>query len=193
MATTPREIDEIAETLAASLEAAGVPYAIGGALCLAAWGVPRATRDVDVNVFVDESEIDRVFDALAEAGCVVDRETARSSAAGRGDFHACAAGVRVDVFIAFHAYHVDVERRCVAVRSPAGRSLRILGAEDLVVFKTLFGRTKDFADIERLAAARGADLDAAYVSSWLRRLLPEDDPRPARIDALLSAGRTGRS
>jgi hypothetical protein len=188
VAAPPRELDELVEALATALDAARVPYALGGAVCLAAWGVPRATRDVDLNVFVDESGLDAVFAALAAAGCDVDRVASRASAAERGDFQASAGGTRVDVFIAFHAYHVEVAARCVTVTAPAGRSLRLLSAEDLLVFKTLFGRTKDFADIERLVAARGSALDAAYVLRWLAALLPVDDPRPARVRALLGSG-----
>lgn len=41
--------------LANALEQRAVPYAIGGALACGVWGVPRATLDVDVNVFVDET------------------------------------------------------------------------------------------------------------------------------------------
>jgi hypothetical protein len=182
--TTP-EIDELAGRLAATMDAGRVPYALGGAVCLAAWGVPRATRDVDLNVFVGEAGLDAVFSALESAGCEVHRQSARATAAERGDFQADAFGVRVDVFVAFHPYHTEVASHCVTVAGPGGQALRVLSAEDLVVFKTLFWRTKDVADIERLAAARGRDLDAGYVTDWLRRLLPADDPRLARIAVLL--------
>ncbi len=42
----------LAVELGAVLEAAGLPYAIGGALALGVHGVSRSTQDVDINVFV---------------------------------------------------------------------------------------------------------------------------------------------
>lgn len=50
--------------LGAALESHGVPYAIGGALAYGLWGIPRATSDVDINVFVGETELAPVFSAL---------------------------------------------------------------------------------------------------------------------------------
>ena len=43
--------------IAQALEAAGVPYALGGALALGAHGVPRGTLDVDVNVFSADEDL----------------------------------------------------------------------------------------------------------------------------------------
>ena len=40
---------EAARRIADALEAAGIPYGIGGALALGVWGFPRATKDVDVD------------------------------------------------------------------------------------------------------------------------------------------------
>lgn len=50
-----RDPFEIAAHLAAALDAAGVPYAIGGAIAYGLWGDPRGTSDVDVNLFVDHA------------------------------------------------------------------------------------------------------------------------------------------
>ena len=43
---------EIARAIADALEERGIGYAIGGAIALGYYAVPRATVDVDVNVFV---------------------------------------------------------------------------------------------------------------------------------------------
>ena len=52
MTALRRTAAEAGRTIADALGAAGIPYALGGALALAVAGVPRGTRDVDVNVFV---------------------------------------------------------------------------------------------------------------------------------------------
>lgn len=59
-------IDQIV-SLSRSLDTAKIERALGGALALAyATSEPRATRDIDVNVFVDSSQVDRVFDAMPQ-------------------------------------------------------------------------------------------------------------------------------
>ncbi len=59
---------EAAIEIAEALRAAEVPYAIGGALAYAYWGVARATHDVDVNLVVEEEEIARDLSLLMPAG-----------------------------------------------------------------------------------------------------------------------------
>ena len=69
------------------LEAATIPYAIGGALALGVHGVVRATSDVVLNVFVEAPRLDEVFAVLSSAGVTVAREQARDEALSRLTFH----------------------------------------------------------------------------------------------------------
>src|SRR5581483_7418408 len=50
--TAPADAFEAALAIARALDTAGIPYALGGALAYGQYGIPRATNDVDVNVFV---------------------------------------------------------------------------------------------------------------------------------------------
>jgi hypothetical protein len=47
--TTPARL---ALELLDAFAAAGIKAAVGGSLALALWGIPRGTRDADLNVFV---------------------------------------------------------------------------------------------------------------------------------------------
>ena len=51
-ANLPNEAAEVAAKLGARLDARGQQYAVGGAIALGYWGVPRGTVDVDVTVFL---------------------------------------------------------------------------------------------------------------------------------------------
>ncbi len=63
----------MAERVAAIDDAlAGVPHAFGGALALAYYAEPRATIDIDVNVFVPPASFATVLDPLARLGVDVD-------------------------------------------------------------------------------------------------------------------------
>jgi hypothetical protein len=63
--------------------------------------------------------------------------------------------------------------------------LTILSAEDLAIFKAIFDRAKDWSDLAEVLFAQGPDFDAAYVTGWLRRILPEDDARLHRFESLV--------
>lgn len=61
-----------------------------------------------------------------------------------------------------------------------------LSAESVAVFKMLFFRSKDIADIERLIAVRRGQHDRAYVRRWLVAMMGEGDERVGRWDALVA-------
>ena len=56
-------VDVVLE-LVAKLEQSDVPYALGGAIAYGAWGEPRATRDVDLNLWVERERLAHAFDVL---------------------------------------------------------------------------------------------------------------------------------
>ncbi len=176
---------ELARTLADALEAAGIPHAVGGALALAVWGFPRATNDVDLDLFVTADDLGPALDVLAAAGCELEPEAALESARERGDFEVWLSGMRIDVFVASIPLYDSARRR--RRQGPLeGRPAWFLSPEDLATFKLLFFRTKDILDVERLVAFQGDAFDRGYVRRWLVTLVGEDDDRVARWDRLVT-------
>jgi hypothetical protein len=53
------------------------------------------------------------------------------------------------------------------------------------VFKLLFARSKDFADLERLVSVQGERLDHAYIRRWIVEMMGEDDDRVTRWDHIV--------
>lgn len=53
--TPNNAITEAAQKIGETLERAQMPYAIGGGIANNVWGIPHATLDLDVNVFIDNS------------------------------------------------------------------------------------------------------------------------------------------
>ncbi|MBI5502356.1 MAG: hypothetical protein HY907_19080 [Deltaproteobacteria bacterium] len=175
----------MARRLADALDAAALPYAIGGALALGVWGFPRATNDVDLNLYLEVDALGAAFAVFRRAGCTVDEEQALASARDRGDFSVKAGAMRVDVFVPSVPLY-DSARTRIRQAPLEGRPAWFLSPEDLVVFKMLFFRTKDVLDVERLVAFAAADFDRAYVRRWLVDLVGADDERLARWDRLLA-------
>jgi len=175
----------VARRLADELELLAVPYAIGGAIAYGLHAPPRATNDVDLNIFLEPDQLDPAFTALENAGASLDRRSARQSAAGRGDFAVKVDGMRVDVFtisIPLSRAAASRTRRGVLL----GRPIMVLSAEDLVLFKLLFLRAKDISDVKRLVAFQAGALDRGYVRGWLVDLVGEDDERTALWDSLVA-------
>jgi hypothetical protein len=159
-----------------SLDSADIPWAFGGALALAyATNEPRGTRDIDVNVFVSASDARSVFDALPEGVSFTDADIIESKT--RDQARVWWDTTPIDVFFAADRLHFDVATRCRVVPFQ-DRRINVLAAEDLAVFKALFDRTKDWADIEAMADSRAIDLQLA--AERLCALLG-DDPRVARL------------
>ncbi len=173
---------ELSQHIAARLEEDGLEYAIGGALALTAWAIPRDTHDVDISVFASEPELPRVIDALERAGVMLDRVDAAKSVSRIGMFTGRAGRTLVDVFMSTHPHFLEMQRRRRRLSYPSGDPLWFLSAEDLCVMKLIYGRTKDIADLERMFPA--LTLDLSYVRTWLLKMVPDGDRRVSLLDDL---------
>lgn len=163
-----------------SLTEAGLAHAFGGAIALAyCVEEPRGTRDLDVNIFVDASEAQSALASLPAGVRVRTKDIAKVKRDGqtRLDWD----GTPIDVFLNNLPLHDAVASSVVWVRLE-DRDVPVLDCASLVVFKALFNRTKDWADIEAIAAvAPGGVEDAA---TTLAELVGEEDPAVERLATL---------
>jgi hypothetical protein len=177
MTAPPHDAAEAGIRIARALDASGLPYALGGALALGAHGVPRGTLDVDVNVFVADEELPRVVAALRSLGIDLDEGAALARAGRDGMFVGSWGGMRIDVFTLSIPFSEEAGRTRVRLSDPDGEAVWFLAPEALTIFKLLFFRPKDLADLERLVSVQGASLDRLYVRSWMVEMMGDDDPR----------------
>ncbi len=160
---------------------AKVPYALGGALALAYYAEPRATIDIDVNVFLPAERWRDAVDVLDELG--VDRGELEPAAVERdGQCRLWWGNNPVDLFFAYDPIHNEMRKQ--ARRVPfAGITVPILGPEHLAVCKAMFDRRKDWIDIEQMLVATD-DLDVSEVEDWLGRMVGAEDIRLKRLQEL---------
>lgn len=159
---------------------ASIDHAFGGALALAYYAEPRATIDIDLNVFVKPAAHVAVFEALAQLGVkrpgddqLVERDGQARWRWGR---------TPLDLFFSYDPIHEAMHR--AVRRVPFGEDrIPILSPEHLVVCKVLFDRPKDWLDAEQVLAST-EELNTDEIREWLRRALAEDDPRIGRFDSL---------
>jgi hypothetical protein len=168
-------VDRIAAVCAA-LKAHDIPYALGGALALAyATEEPRATRDIDVNVFLGSESAREVVEALPDGVAFSDEDMAEIER--NGQVRLWWDDTPIDLFFAEASFHHEANGRCRTVPF-AGHHVRVLSAEDLAVFKAMFNRPKDWVDIATMAEAHALNADVA--ADRLAALLGDDD----RVDRL---------
>lgn len=170
-----------------ALRSAGLPHAFGGAIALAyCTEEPRGTRDLDVNIFADSTGARTVLSALPEGVAVddVDIEAVRRD----GQTRLWWDETPVDVFLNNHPFHREVADgvRWVPL---GGRDVPVLDCASLIVFKALFNRTKDWADIEAIVESGAEGPEAAREA--LKTLVGEGDAIIERLDAAIAAGRGG--
>lgn len=163
------------------LSKARIAHAFGGALALAYYAEPRATIDVDLNVFTPPQRSDTVLSALSPLG--VEAREARPGIIERdGQCRWWWGGNPIDLFFAYDALH-DAMREALRVVPFGETRIPILSPEHLVVCKAVFGRPKDWLDIEQVLASE-EDLNHAEVSRWLRLILEPNDRKTERFEKL---------
>jgi hypothetical protein len=179
------ELSEILFAVHDSLERASIPHAVGGAIALGYCTLdPRGTRDVDFNVFV---ETDRAREVLAVLPDNVEVSSDRLERLERdGQVRLRSGATPVDLFLNVLPFHEHVERHIRRVPFE-GRTIPILSCTALVVFKAMFDRTQDWADIEAMVEARSFDAEEA--SDWIGQMLG-DDRRIEKIAELLANRRS---
>ncbi len=169
-------VDKIV-AVSTALDEHGIPHALGGALALA-WctGQARGTIDIDVNLFVDPSQVQATLGALP---ATVAWSAADARAVQRdGQARLWWDRTPIDVFFDTTAFHRAVSGRVVR-HELGGQSLPFLACSDLAVFKAFFDRTKDWADLEEMLSA--GSLDVSAVTTVLGEYLGPDDARIARL------------
>lgn len=161
-----------------ALTAHRLPHAFGGAIALAYWTLdPRATSDIDVNIFVPAEKGGHALQALPDG---IDRpEGVEETVARDGQVRLWWDETPVDVFFDYVPLHAAAaaNRRVVPF---ADTTIPVLGPVELAVFKVMFDRTRDWADLEAMIQARTLDLDA--VRHELAAVVDRDDPRHAKLD-----------
>jgi hypothetical protein len=191
----PTDLPALADVvlrLSSLFEHLGVPYALGGAVAVSFWGVPRTTQDADCLVAVPAVAYQRLADALNAQGFVIDGSPAPQPVTVeallqqvRDDQYmtlVCRA-TSVELFVPIVPLQHSILKRAVG-RSFHGHTVRVTTPEDLILLKMAFHRHKDLQDIKGILHIQKGHLDLSYLRQWSARML--EDSAARELDALIT-------
>jgi hypothetical protein len=159
-----------------ALSNADVSHAFGGALALAYHTAePRATVDIDVNIWVGVEHAAHVLSALPAGVTWTQRDVDVIKRDGQVRLYW--DRTPIDLFFPQHALHEEAATEVETV--PFGAAdIPVLSATHLTAFKALFNREKDWVDIGELLTF--GEVDVSRVERWLTDILGPDDERLTR-------------
>jgi hypothetical protein len=153
-------------------------------LALAYYAEPRATIDIDLNVFVPAARFSEVAGPLSQLGAAADDPSIAALVKRDGQARVMWESTPIDLFFAYDAFHDAAAAARTVVPFGEG-TIPILAAEHLVVCKVVFNRPRDWVDIDAVVAGDAA-IDSAEVLRWVGRIAGDADPRYNRIAAVLT-------
>jgi hypothetical protein len=182
---------ELASRVIEAMEAECIPYMVVGALSSSVFGIPRATKDVDIVLQLLTREplqrLEQRLTDVAEFDPQVTFETLTGSVR-----HILTAKTRPPFIVELFELGSDpfvverFSRRRAEWSAQISRQVYLPTAEDVIVQKLRWGRPKDLEDArDVLAVQTPAKLDMDYITRWseihqtsghLRLMLAEIEP-----------------
>ncbi|HEX4864382.1 MAG TPA: nucleotidyl transferase AbiEii/AbiGii toxin family protein [Acidimicrobiales bacterium] len=161
-----------------------IPHAFGGALALAYYAEPRATIDIDLNLFVPPKRFSEVAEPLHLLGAAADDPSVAALVRRDGQARVMWDSTPIDLFFAYDPFHeaAGAARKTVPF---GGQTIPILAAEHLMVCKVVFNQPRDWVDIDSMLSVE-PDIDTPEVLRWVGRLAGDEDPRFNRIAFVLT-------
>ena len=155
--------------LEGKLRCAGLSWAVIGGVAVAVWGEPRLTRDVDVKISVARDDLQTLLDALGASYQPVHGAPKDTVAAMGIVFVEDGAGTKIDLMLADLPFDRQMIERARQVQlDPVTRPM-VCTAEDLIIYKLLSSRPRDYDDAASVVRRQGARLDRRYILNWLEQ------------------------
>lgn len=162
------ELDDLFRRAIDVMEAEAIPYFIYGGIAVPAWGAVLSTEDVDIVIRVSEEEAVRLMSALRKAGFHIPARTETLLFVDTW-FRASQGGRDVDFALGATDFDLSALRRAVRVHV-FERTIPIASAEDLILYKRVAYRKKDFAHIDDILVRQEGKLDLGYLREWAQKI-----------------------
>jgi hypothetical protein len=152
-----------------ALDACGIPYALSGSFASNFYGIPRSTKDAD---FVIQSSRGVGSEFAMKLGTDFELDPQLTFETVTGTYKQIVryakSAFTIEIFLLSQDAH-DQER--FARRRQGilfGRKIWLLSAEDSIISKLRWSRSKDRDDIRNIVSVQAGTLDWPYTEKWCK-------------------------
>lgn len=165
---------EVLKIVIERLKSAGIPYMVTGSIAANFYTTPRMTRDIDIVIEIEESDIERLF-SLFSNDFYVDLETIKRAFNMKRMFNIIhhEGIVKVDFIIRKDAEYRKVEFGRRQGINFEGLNIYIVSPEDLVLSKLFWAKDNrselQMRDVKNILRTVH-HLDIGYIEKWVKDL-----------------------
>lgn len=150
-----------------------INYALMGGIALQVWGRLRVTKDIDIVVEVEKDRLEVLIDLLRRSPFSI-RNSLKPI--GRSllifatyEDKETGFPVELDLFVAQTEFQRETLKRAYEIEV-LDEKLKVITAEDLILYKLLADRPIDFVDAKVLLEENRKDIDKTYLKNWAKKL-----------------------
>ncbi|MCX6935603.1 MAG: nucleotidyltransferase [Verrucomicrobia bacterium] len=189
------ELAQLALGLQTFWQGKGWKGCVIGGLAVQAWGEPRFTMDVDLNLLVGLGREEEFIDAWLEKFSARIPNVKEFALENRVLLLRSLEGIGIDIALGCLPYEDEAIGRAVDVEFDQGVKIKICTPEDLLIMKSFADRPQDWIDIRGILIRQNPrSLDWSYIRRHLKVLLDakESPELMTKLEKLRDELSTGR-
>lgn len=170
------ELVPLLRAVRTALRDCGIPHMLAGSVASAAYGVIRATQDIDIVIDPTVVTLDRLLEHFPERDYYVSADAAHAALTHGGMFNIIALESlwKIDFIIRRQTPHGAAEFDRRVPLAVAGETFDVATAEDTIIAKLTWAAigksARQLEDVRALLTMRAGQLDDAYLQLWIERL-----------------------
>lgn len=162
------EFDKLLIKLATAFNENKIPYMVIGGQAAIFHGEFRTTKDIDLTLGVDISELDRITNCLNEIGLIILVKDPKDFVLHSWvlPLKDMSSGIRVDISFSFSPYERQAIDNAINYKLE-NTNIRYCQPEDLIVHKIFAGREIDLIDVRKVLL-KNKNVNTKYIIKWLK-------------------------
>jgi len=159
--------ESLAFSLCRKLESAGIGYMLVGSFASNQYGIPRSTKDADLVIDVATDRIDALY-TLLEPDWNLDSQITFETITGskKIEIRHPKTEFLIELFFLTSDPHHQERWRRKAQEFVGDEQFWFPSAEDVIIQKLRWGRTKDLEDVAAVISVQAGHLDFPYIEKW---------------------------